>query len=94
MIHNILLVAMREFRQITGMRSFWLTLLILPIALAIGPIATKLMGSDKVQRSRSGGSRGALGAARPALRRCGDNGVREGRRHAGRAGDDEACGET
>ena len=50
MIHNILLVAMREFRQITGMRSFWLTLLILPIALAIGPIATKLMGSDKVQR--------------------------------------------
>jgi ABC-2 type transport system permease protein len=50
MIHNILLVAMREYRQITGMRSFWLTLLILPIALAIGPIATKLMGSDKVQR--------------------------------------------
>ena len=30
---NILLVAAREFRQIAGMRSFWLTLLILPLAI-------------------------------------------------------------
>lgn len=50
MMHNIMLVAMREFRQITGMRSFWLTLLILPIAFAAGPIASKVMGSDRVQR--------------------------------------------
>lgn len=50
MIHNVMLVAMREFRQITGMRSFWLTLLILPLAFAVGPIASEVMGSDKIQR--------------------------------------------
>ena len=50
MIANILLVAAREFRQIAGMRSFWVTLLILPAALAIGPIAQKLIGSDDTQR--------------------------------------------
>lgn len=50
MTHNILLVAMREFRQITGMRSFWLTLLILPLALAVGPIASRLTQSEKTQR--------------------------------------------
>ena len=50
MIRNILLVAKREFRQITGMRSFWLTLLILPVAFAIGPIANALMRSESAQR--------------------------------------------
>ncbi|MES2422366.1 MAG: ABC transporter permease [Pseudomonadota bacterium] len=50
MIRNILLVALREFRQITGMRSFWLTLLILPIVFAGGPIASKVLGSDDTQR--------------------------------------------
>ena len=30
--HNILLVAAREFRQIAGMRSFWLTLVIMPLS--------------------------------------------------------------
>ena len=35
---NILLVARREMLQIFKMRSFWLTLLILPVALALGPV--------------------------------------------------------
>ena len=38
---NILIVAAREFRQIASMRSFWLTLLILPVALSLGPIAQR-----------------------------------------------------
>ncbi len=50
MIANILLVAAREFRQIAGMRSFWVTLLILPAALAIGPIAQRMIGSDDIER--------------------------------------------
>lgn len=35
---NILLVARREMLQILRLRSFWLTLLILPVALALGPL--------------------------------------------------------
>ena len=35
---NILLVARREMLQILKMRSFWLTLLILPAALVLGPL--------------------------------------------------------
>jgi len=31
---NILIVAAREFRQIASMRSFWLTLLIMPLSIA------------------------------------------------------------
>ena len=50
MIANILLVAIREFRQIASMRSFWITLLILPAALAIGPIAQKLLGDSDTER--------------------------------------------
>ncbi|MXP27995.1 ABC transporter permease [Porphyrobacter algicida] len=44
MIANILLVAKREFRQVTATKSFWLTLLLVPIALAIGPLV-----GDKLQ---------------------------------------------
>ncbi len=36
MIRHILLVAAREYRQIASTRSFWLTLLILPLAFAPG----------------------------------------------------------
>ena len=43
MSHPILLVAAREFRQIAATRSFWITLLIIPFALAIGPIASHFM---------------------------------------------------
>ncbi|HWI86838.1 MAG TPA: ABC transporter permease [Sphingomonas sp.] len=38
-----MLIAAREFRQIAAARSFWITLLIIPIALAIGPIASHFM---------------------------------------------------
>jgi len=43
MSNPILLVAAREFRQIANTRSFWVTLLILPLALAIGPLASHFM---------------------------------------------------
>ncbi len=46
MIQHILLVAAREFRQIAATRSFWFTLLILPVALAVGPLAQSLLGDS------------------------------------------------
>ncbi len=49
MIQHILLVAAREFRQIAATRSFWLTLLILPLALAIGPLASRITGRSNVE---------------------------------------------
>jgi ABC-2 type transport system permease protein len=60
---NVLLVAKREMLQILKLRSFWLTLLILPVALALGP----LLGDSFEDRDptrvtiidRSGGARGA-----------------------------------
>lgn len=47
---RILIVAAREFRQIATTRSFWLTLLILPLALAIGPITQRFMNKDDPDR--------------------------------------------
>lgn len=47
---NVLLVALREYRQITRMRSFWLTLLILPAALAIAPLTQRFMGQDEADK--------------------------------------------
>jgi len=47
---RILIVAAREFRQIASTRSFWLTLLILPLALAIGPITQRFMNKDDPDR--------------------------------------------
>ena len=47
---NILLVAGREFRQITSMRSFWQTLLILPVALAAGPLMQQFLSDDGPER--------------------------------------------
>ena len=47
---NIILVAKREYRQITRMRSFWLTLLILPFAFAIAPLAQRFMSDDGADR--------------------------------------------
>lgn len=47
---NILLVARREMTQILKMRSFWLTLLILPAALAIGPLLSDSLDSDEPTR--------------------------------------------
>ncbi|MEE3626991.1 ABC transporter permease [Nitrospirillum sp. BR 11752] len=50
MIRHILLVATREFRQITGTRGFWITLLILPIMLAAGPVIQSIMSRDEIER--------------------------------------------
>jgi ABC-2 type transport system permease protein len=47
---NIALVAAREYRQITRMRSFWLTLLILPFAFAIAPLTQRFIGQDEPDR--------------------------------------------
>ncbi|HEY7006882.1 MAG TPA: ABC transporter permease, partial [Sphingomicrobium sp.] len=56
---NILIVAAREFRQIASMRSFWLTLLIMPLSIALGAVAPMLMAKDDPDRvmviDRSGG---------------------------------------
>ncbi|WP_338502585.1 ABC transporter permease [Sphingomonas kaistensis] len=49
-MNNILLVALREFRQITRMRSFWLTLLILPVAISIAPLTQRFMGESEADR--------------------------------------------
>jgi len=60
---NVLLVAKREMLQILKMRSFWLTLLILPVALALGPLLGDTLENRDPTRvtivDRSGGARGA-----------------------------------
>jgi ABC-2 type transport system permease protein len=43
MIQHIRLVAAREYRQIASTRSFWVTLLIIPLALAAGPLLSKFV---------------------------------------------------
>ncbi|MBW8743348.1 MAG: ABC transporter permease [Sphingomonas sp.] len=45
----ILLVAAREFRQIAATRGFWVTLLIIPIALAVAPITAHFMQKDHTE---------------------------------------------
>lgn len=44
-MRNVLLVAWRDFRQVTMAKGFWITLLILPIALAVSTFAGR-MGKD------------------------------------------------
>lgn len=59
MMNRILLIAAREFRQIAATRSFWLTLMILPLAFAIGPLASRFMDQSDTERvmliDRTGG---------------------------------------
>jgi ABC-2 type transport system permease protein len=50
MIDHLLLVAAREFRQIAGTRGFWITLLILPLAIAAGPIIGRFLDKSDTQR--------------------------------------------
>ncbi|MDQ2892090.1 MAG: ABC transporter permease [Pseudomonadota bacterium] len=73
MISHILLVAAREFRQIAMTRSFWLTLMILPVALAIGPLTQRFMSKDEPDRvmliDRTGGSTARAIEARFELER-------------------------
>jgi len=70
-IHRILLIAAREFRQIAATRSFWLTLLILPLAFALGPIATRFMDRSNTERlmlvDRAGGGTARVIAERLRL---------------------------
>lgn len=60
MMRNIFLVAGREFRQVIQLKSFWLTLLLIPVALALGPIlGDKLEDTDPahiVVIDRAGGT--------------------------------------
>ncbi|QIG78747.1 ABC transporter permease [Stakelama tenebrarum] len=68
MIQHIFLVAAREFRQIAATRSFWITLLILPVALAVGPLAQSLLGdSDTRQVMLIDGGSGATQAVRQRI---------------------------
>jgi ABC-type Na+ efflux pump permease subunit len=57
---NVQIVAAREFRQIASMRSFWLTLLIMPLSIAAGAVAPQLFDKDQADRvmiiDRTGGS--------------------------------------
>jgi ABC-2 type transport system permease protein len=58
-VNNILLVAAREFRQIAGMRSFWLTLVIMPLSIVIGALVPQMIAKDDPDRvmviDRTGG---------------------------------------
>lgn len=73
MIKHILLVAAREYRQIASTRSFWLTLLIIPLALAAGPVLSRF--ADKAHTEtimlvdQSGGGVGSAIAHRIELDR-------------------------
>jgi ABC-type Na+ efflux pump permease subunit len=71
MIGNILLVAGREFRQVIQLKSFWLTLVLIPIALALGPIIGDSLDDDDPSRvvliDRSGGGAKAALEARFAF---------------------------
>ncbi|HZU51007.1 MAG TPA: ABC transporter permease [Sphingomicrobium sp.] len=59
-MNDIFIIAGREFRQIAKMRSFWLTLLILPLCFAIGPVVQHLVGNNEASRvmviDRTGGA--------------------------------------
>lgn len=56
---NVLIIAAREIRQIMGMRSFWLTLLILPLTMVVSGLMPKLLHNDEAERvmliDRTGG---------------------------------------
>ena len=71
MMRNILLVATREFRQVVALKSFWLTLMLIPIALALGPIIGESLNDDDPSRvvviDRSGGTARAALEARFAF---------------------------
>ncbi len=70
-MNNILLIARREFRQVAAMKSFWLTLLLIPLALAIGPLLTSALDEEEATNvvliDRAGGSASAAIEQRFAL---------------------------
>ena len=44
---NVLLVALREVRQVTGTRGFWIMLLAVPLALAISVFASSRLAPER-----------------------------------------------
>jgi len=64
MSNPMFLVAAREFRQIAATRGFWITLLLIPLALAVGPVATHFMQKSQTERvmliDPSGAAAGAI----------------------------------
>ena len=44
---NVLLVALREVRQVTGTRGFWIMLLAVPLALAISIFASSRLAPER-----------------------------------------------
>ena len=70
-LHNILLVARREFRQVIALKSFWLTLLLIPVVLAVGPILGDQLEDREPTRvivvDRAGGDTARALAARFAF---------------------------
>ena len=69
---NTFLIATREFRQIARTKSFWLTLLILPVTFALMPLIMKVVRPDLQQSVMGGhalelaGVRGEVQPAQPA----------------------------
>lgn len=49
MLQHILLIAAREYRQIAMTKSFWVTLLILPLAFAVGPLASRFIDKSDTE---------------------------------------------
>ena len=70
-LHNILLVARREFAQVVALKSFWLTLLLIPVALALGPLLGERLEDDEPEQvmivDRAGGGAAAALEARFAF---------------------------
>lgn len=50
MMRNVLLVARREIAQVLSLKSFWLTLLILPAALVVGQFVGQSLDEDEAVR--------------------------------------------
>lgn len=62
MIQHLILIAIREFRQITAGKGFWITLLIFPLLVAAGPLAQRFLGdpdTENVMLIDRAGGRGA-----------------------------------
>ncbi len=64
MIQHLLLVAIREFKTITATTGFWVTLLSIPLVIAIMPLAQRFLSEADTERvmliDRSGGAGRAI----------------------------------
>jgi ABC-2 type transport system permease protein len=68
---NVMLVARREFRQVIALKSFWLTLALIPLALALGPLLGDRLQDNQPTRvvvvDRAGGGTAQAISARFAF---------------------------